>query len=78
MITCRDFVELLMDHHAGELPAERRAHVDNHLGACPSCVAYSDSYRVTMLMARQLPLAEVPPQLYERFQTALQQGSQGA
>jgi anti-sigma factor RsiW len=72
MITCRELVELLDDLVSGALAPERRAHVDDHLGECPSCVAYVESYRLTIHLTRQLSPSPLPDALHQRLQTLLQ------
>ena len=44
-MTCREFVEFLLDYDAGELSAEQLAIFEAHMGECPPCVAYLDTYR---------------------------------
>ncbi len=84
MITCRELAELLFDLVAGQLPPEHRENVEQHLGLCPSCVAYLEGYRLTVQMTRQLPRPTLPPELArqllallgesERSQSAPDQG----
>ena len=51
-MNCREFTEFLQDYLLGDLPAEERAEFDKHLAECPWCVAYLDSYKKTMQLAR--------------------------
>lgn len=51
-MTCRELIDFLIDYTDGELPAEVRAEFDRHLSVCPSCVAYLDTYRKTISLAR--------------------------
>ncbi|MGD9690543.1 MAG: anti-sigma factor [Phycisphaerales bacterium] len=54
MITCRELIEeFLMDYVQGTLGAEESRRFAEHLAVCPSCVAYVDSYRKTIELARQ-------------------------
>lgn len=53
MITCKELIEFLMAYTDDELPAEQRAAFDRHLGACPSCVRYLDSYKHTVRLGKQ-------------------------
>lgn len=80
MITCREFVEFLMDYLDGELPAGQRGVFDRHLELCAPCVAYLQSYLETVhLESRALdadrdPLPEdVPEQLVRAILEARKQ-----
>ena len=44
-MTCKDFVEFLMDYLEGELPKAQKALFEEHLKVCSSCVAYPSNYR---------------------------------
>ena len=76
-MTCRELIEFLWAYHADELPAAQRAVFEAHLGICPSCVAYLESYERSIDLAREafcqaedtLP-AEVPPELTEAILAA--------
>ncbi len=52
-LVCRDFVALLLQYLAGELPADHVAVFDRHLGECPSCVAYMKTYQQAVRMGRE-------------------------
>jgi anti-sigma factor RsiW len=73
MITCRQLVELLIDYVSGELQADHRALVDKHLRACPPCVTYLETYKLTIQLTRQLPFAPVPSGLRERLIACLKE-----
>jgi len=61
-MNCREFTEFLHDYLLGDLPAEERAEFDKHLAECPWCVAYLDSYKKTIQLARAtLPAPEDAP-----------------
>jgi anti-sigma factor RsiW len=51
-VTCRELIEFLDDYVAGELPEEQRLTFDEHLGICPDCVSYLESYRRTIGLER--------------------------
>ena len=70
-LTCRDFIEFLIDYVDGELPDDRRRIFDEHLAICPDCVAYLDSYTTTVKLEKlafseqgSLP-ADLPDELVE-------------
>ena len=44
-ITCRELIEFLYLYLAGELPPDRVAEFERHLGVCDSCVQYIATYR---------------------------------
>ena len=53
-MTCREFIDFLMQYIDGELPEDVRESFDKHLETCPSCVSYLDSYRSTVRLAEEL------------------------
>jgi anti-sigma factor RsiW len=73
MITCRDCAELLFDFTSDNLPPEYRMHVEQHLTLCSSCVAYLESYRLTIEMARQLRRLPLPANLARQLQALLKE-----
>jgi anti-sigma factor RsiW len=73
MITCRELAELLIDFVSDELPPERRARIEQHLKLCPPCVAYLESYRITIRLTKRLPCQPLPPELERRLRAALEE-----
>jgi anti-sigma factor RsiW len=51
-MTCRDIIEFLMEFADGTVSAEERTLFEAHLAICPPCVAYLESYRVTIRLAQ--------------------------
>jgi hypothetical protein len=76
MITCRELGEFLFDFEAGQLASEHREHFEQHLRLCSSCVAYVESYRLTIHMTRQLPRPPLPLHLAQRLRALLHEGLQ--
>ncbi|HKQ63156.1 MAG TPA: zf-HC2 domain-containing protein [Candidatus Polarisedimenticolaceae bacterium] len=74
-MTCREFIEILIDYLDGELGPEQLATIDGHLAVCPDCVNYLHSYRRTVELekaAMQEPATdgierEVPEELVARI-----------
>ena len=69
-MTCREFIDFLLDYHSGALPAGERACFEEHLAACPACLAYLDMYEQTIRLGKaaccdpEAPLpADVPDDL---------------
>jgi anti-sigma factor RsiW len=50
-ITCREFVELMDLYHDGILPASQSRSFESHLGRCPRCREYLNSYEATVRSA---------------------------
>jgi anti-sigma factor RsiW len=71
VITCRELVELLIDYITDELPPERRQALEQHLQRCPPCLAYLETYRLTIKLTRRLPRCPPPPALMQRLHAAL-------
>jgi len=57
-LPCTEIIGFLADYLDGELTADRRSEFDRHLAVCPSCVAYLETYKETIRMAK---VAELPP-----------------
>ena len=65
-LPCTEIIGFLADYLDGELTPERKSEFDRHLAVCPSCVAYLETYRETIRMAKaaeELPVDEVPEDL---------------
>ena len=62
-MNCREFTEFLHEYLFGDLPADERAEFDKHLGECPWCVAYLDSYQKTIRLEKAAfaPAEDAPP-----------------
>jgi anti-sigma factor RsiW len=53
-MTCREFVDFLMEYLDGELPAESKSVFETHLEKCPPCGAYLHNYEQTVRMAADM------------------------
>jgi anti-sigma factor RsiW len=51
-LSCREIADFLMAYLDGELPAKERRAFGRHLFWCRACVAYVDSYRAAVRLAR--------------------------
>jgi predicted anti-sigma-YlaC factor YlaD len=49
---CRELVDFLMDYLDGRLPDATREVFEEHIGLCPPCQAYLETYRDTVRMGR--------------------------
>lgn len=67
-MTCQQMVEILCDYVDGSMPEATRAELEAHLGDCPPCVNYVQSYKATAALGRALPkCCEMPPELEARL-----------
>ena len=53
-LTCRELIEFLDAYVAEELPPDRRAAFDAHLGICRDCRAYLSEYRRSIALVHAL------------------------
>ena len=58
LMTCRELIEFLDRYVAGELDPVQREEFDRHLALCPPCIAYLETYRDAIRLARE---AETEP-----------------
>jgi predicted anti-sigma-YlaC factor YlaD len=73
-MTCKDFVEFLMDYLEGELPKAQKALFEEHLKVCSSCVAYLSTYQDTVALSKAAlgdPEAPVPEEVPEDLVAAV-------
>lgn len=56
-------VEALRDYALGELPADRRPELEQHLGICAECTLELDRLRLTTAALRTLPDREIPQRI---------------
>jgi anti-sigma factor RsiW len=52
-MNCREFVEFIMSYLEGQATHAERETFDEHIGDCPPCLAYLETYRETIAMGRQ-------------------------
>jgi anti-sigma factor RsiW len=65
MITCRQLiVDFLLDYLGGTLAADQRTAFEEHMAACPECVAYLRNYEAAVKLGKracQIDEACCPP-----------------
>jgi anti-sigma factor RsiW len=69
-MTCRTFIEFLMEFLEGTLPEAQRATFEEHLAECPWCTDYLKMYRDTLTLEKAAftdpsaaPPADAPEEL---------------
>jgi anti-sigma factor RsiW len=73
-MTCQEVIGFLLAYLDGELPAEQRALFEEHLGECPDCVNYLESYTATVRLGQAAYSATeetLPPGLPEELVQAI-------
>lgn len=74
MITCREFVEFLMDYLEGSLPGDQVASFEFHLSECLACVNYMKTYQQAIRMGKMAfaePDSFVPAEVPEDLVKAI-------
>jgi anti-sigma factor RsiW len=81
-MTCREFIDFLMEYLSGGLSANEWAEFEQHLAECPDCAAYLRSYEETIKLGKAVfadPDAPVPQDVPEELvQAILASRRQGA
>jgi hypothetical protein len=67
VLSCVTVGRLFVELFGGELAGEYRELVEDHLAACPLCLASADGYAAVIDLARRLPRLPVPPGLLDRL-----------
>ncbi len=73
-MTCREFVEVLMAYLDGDLAPGQRSVFEEHIGACPPCLTYMDTYKETVALGKSLcddPEGPVPEDAPEELVAAV-------
>ncbi|MCI0465243.1 MAG: hypothetical protein L0Z62_50620 [Gemmataceae bacterium] len=73
-MTCCELAEALLDFLEGVLPPDHCDQIRQHLGCCPPCVTFVETYRITITLTRRLPCRPLPPDLEHRLRAALAAG----
>jgi anti-sigma factor RsiW len=84
MLTCRDFINFIVDYLSNELSQSEREKFEFHLADCPHCAKYLASYQTTITFGR-LTFSdldggvsdEVPEELVQAILKARSQGTTG-
>ena len=73
-MNCREMTDFLMAYLDEELPAEQRQSFDEHLAACPPCIAYIETYRESIELGKAVCSPDddpVPDDVPERLIQAI-------
>jgi anti-sigma factor RsiW len=72
-MNCQKFVEQLLEFVAGELDSRAHDEVHQHMGDCPKCHTYVQTYRLVITISRQLPPVPLPTHFAQRLEQLLKQ-----
>ena len=79
-MTCREFIDFLMDYLEKQLPDESRNEFEKHIEDCPDCFHYLDSYKTTVELGQKACKDEdsapedAPEQLIQAILSAAKKG----
>ena len=71
---CGRVHQLLFDYTQGNLDAETASKLEKHIGDCPPCLEYVETYRKTIGACREhckTPATDMPPELKRKLQDFL-------
>jgi len=71
MDDCKQIGELLSDYVDGELDPETRTEVDQHMRDCPPCVEFLKELKVTVEVARNCKMKDMPDEMRARLRSVL-------
>ena len=72
---CNTMISRLYHFLDGELTEQRRAKIQGHLDACPSCYSAFDFEAELRIVVANRAQSQVPPQLVERIRLSLFESS---
>jgi anti-sigma factor RsiW len=70
--SCQEVVDLLSDYIDGECPPDVRGLIDTHLADCPDCIAFVNTLRKSLVMAKALSYSEIPKEVRVRLHRVLE------
>jgi anti-sigma factor (TIGR02949 family) len=70
-LTCKQIVEILQQFLDGELETSQCDGIRIHLESCTPCVAYIDTYKLTINISRKLKREPLPDALQQRLSKAV-------
>jgi anti-sigma factor RsiW len=76
-LRCIEVVELVSDYLDGELDAETRRHVEEHLRLCPPCRIYVEQVRETVQALGELPDGALPEGAVAELEAAFREFPRG-
>jgi anti-sigma factor (TIGR02949 family) len=78
MPTCRDAIDVLRAYLDGEMPAEEKAALEEHLDGCNPCVEFVKTYRLTPELCRKALQTKMPQDLADSLNAFLRKNTNSA
>jgi anti-sigma factor (TIGR02949 family) len=79
-MTCKDFIDFLMDYLEKQLPDGSRDEFEKHIEDCPDCLHYLDSYKSTVELGQNVckdddsAPEDAPEKLIQAILSAVKEG----
>ena len=73
MISCQQLIEFCLDYLEGDLPDDEQVRFRRHLGQCPDCVTFFETYRRTAEISRTAVQTAMPEALKRSIQSFLRE-----
>lgn len=71
MISCQQLIEYCLDYIEGDLPDDEQTRFRRHLGQCPDCVAFFETYKRTPEISRDVLGLNMPSSVKESVRSFL-------
>jgi hypothetical protein len=71
VINCQQLIDYCLDYIEGYLPEDEQVHFRRHLGQCPDCVTFFETYRRTPEVSRGAIGTIMPPSVKESVRAFL-------
>ena len=71
MLTCKEFLQELSDFLDDSVGPEQRAHLEEHITACPNCYVILDTTKRTIQVYKGAEPQPVPPEIHSRLMKAV-------
>lgn len=68
---CKEIVDVCLEFLDGSLPTEERRLFESHLGACPECLSFFETYRRTPELSREAFATQMPASVKEAVRSFL-------
>ncbi|MEP6652342.1 MAG: zf-HC2 domain-containing protein [Myxococcales bacterium] len=76
MISCQQLIDYCLDYIEGDLPDDEQTRFRRHLGQCPDCVTFFETYRKTPEVSRAVLGTSMPLAVKESVRIFLRDRSQ--